>query len=158
MADDKWYQEGLRFECTQCGNCCGGAPGYVWVSREETGEIARYLGLTEKEFTRRYMRRVGFKHSLVEKRDYDCIFLTREGGKSGCSIYPVRPLQCRTWPFWNLNLKTPASWASAAERCPGMSLGDVRPYVQIERIRTAKVWADLTTQTQQEPGAEARKR
>lgn len=150
MADDKWYREGLRFECTQCGNCCGGAPGYVWVSREEIGEISKFLGLTEKEFGRRYLRRVGFKYSLVEKRDYDCIFLRRENGRAGCAIYPVRPLQCRTWPFWSLNLKTPESWRSAAENCPGMNTGDVRPLVQIERIRTAKVWADLT----EEKGAE----
>ena len=26
-----WYSEGLRFECTQCGACCSGEPGYVWV-------------------------------------------------------------------------------------------------------------------------------
>ena len=26
---------GLRFECTQCGDCCTGAPGYVWVNKAE---------------------------------------------------------------------------------------------------------------------------
>ena len=28
----EWYRDGLRFECTRCGACCTGAPGYVWVT------------------------------------------------------------------------------------------------------------------------------
>ena len=32
---DAWYaEEGLAFECTGCGDCCTGAPGYVWVIRD----------------------------------------------------------------------------------------------------------------------------
>lgn len=30
-----WYAPGLSFTCTQCGNCCTGEPGVVWVSDEE---------------------------------------------------------------------------------------------------------------------------
>ena len=40
-----WYAEGLRFECTQCGNCCSGGPGAVWFTSEEAGGMARALGL-----------------------------------------------------------------------------------------------------------------
>ena len=29
-----WYRDGLRFTCTRCGNCCTGAPGYVWVDAD----------------------------------------------------------------------------------------------------------------------------
>lgn len=143
MSEDRWYGEGLRFGCTQCGTCCGGAPGYVWVTREEIARIAAYLRMTTKDFTRRYVRRVAFKHSLVEKRDYDCIFLQRTQGGVRCEIYPVRPLQCRTWPFWSVNLKTPTSWRDAAENCPGMNCGDIRDPASIERARTAKEWSDV---------------
>ncbi|WP_296458322.1 hypothetical protein [Rubinisphaera sp.] len=38
-----WYKDGLKFECTQCGNCCTGGPGAVWVSEEEIQAIAEYL-------------------------------------------------------------------------------------------------------------------
>ncbi len=143
MDDGCWYREGLRFECTQCGNCCSGAPGYVWLTREEMAAIAAHLGMDVKLFARRYVRRVGFKHSLIEKPDYDCVFLRRVDGRALCEIYPVRPLQCRTWPFWNVNLKTPESWACAAENCPGMNCGGVQPVERIERIRTAKEWSDV---------------
>ncbi len=143
MDDAPWYGAGLRFECTQCGKCCGGAPGYVWVTREEIARIATFLGMETQQFTKRFVRRVGFRLSLVEKADYDCIFLRRMDGRVGCEIYPVRPLQCRTWPFWNTNLKTPASWATAAEGCPGMNCGEVREADLIEQARTAKEWMDV---------------
>jgi Fe-S-cluster containining protein len=107
-------------------------------------QMAAYLGMEVEAFRKRYVRRVGFKFSLIEKPNYDCIFLENRDGRRVCQVYPVRPLQCRTWPFWSSNLKSPGSWAAAAETCPGMNTGDVKRYHQIERIRTAKKWADLT--------------
>jgi len=38
-----WYQDGLRFKCTGCGQCCTGSPGYVWVSPEEAEAMAKHL-------------------------------------------------------------------------------------------------------------------
>lgn len=131
----KWYQDGLRFSCTQCGNCCSGAPGYVWVTREEIAKIAAFLGRPDGTLERAQLRRVGLRYSLTEKPGGDCVFLKREGGKSMCSVYPVRPLQCRTWPFWNQNLGKPEDWEHAHEKCPGMNRGKSYTFVQIESIR-----------------------
>ena len=36
----EWYAEGLRFGCTQCGNCCTGPPGAVWFTAEEGRAMA----------------------------------------------------------------------------------------------------------------------
>ena len=101
----KWYADGLHFECGQCGQCCTGEPGYVWVSRHELGLIAKFLKVSEAELRDDHTRRVGLRISLTERPNGDCTFLNnaKEGG--GCRIYSVRPLQCRTWPFWNLNLR-----------------------------------------------------
>jgi hypothetical protein len=123
LDESVWYAQGLRFACTQCGNCCSGFPGYVWLTVEDMQRIADYLKIPLDTFTRTYVRRVGSRYSLTEKYNYDCTFLTRANGKSGCMIYPVRPMQCRTWPFWDDNLKSPAHWKHASERgggCPGM--------------------------------------
>ena len=30
-----WYEDGLRFSCSQCGNCCTGPPGAVWFTDNE---------------------------------------------------------------------------------------------------------------------------
>ena len=41
MAEElPWYHEGLSFTCSQCGDCCTGAPGYVWVNNEEIAALA----------------------------------------------------------------------------------------------------------------------
>src|SRR5688572_15148747 len=44
-----WYADGLDFTCTQCGNCCGGAPGYVWLERDDIVRIAEFLKVTPEE-------------------------------------------------------------------------------------------------------------
>ena len=140
MPQDKWYRDGLKFECTQCGNCCSGDPGYVWATKEEIGRISKFLGRSDGWLDKKHLRRVGLKFSLTEKPGGDCIFLQREGGKSKCSIYSVRPLQCRTWPFWTSNLRSAAAWEDAATRCPGMNHGPHYGFVKIEEIRLKKEW------------------
>lgn len=135
---EKWYESGLCFSCTQCGNCCSGDPGYVWATREEVRAISEYLGRTDGWLGKEHLRRVGLRYSLTERPDGDCIFLKRECGKTFCSIYSVRPRQCRTWPFWNENLSSPAAWAQAHQKCPGMNTGRRYELVEIEVRRTGK--------------------
>lgn len=135
-----WYADGLRFECTQCGNCCTGAPGYVWFDDDEAQAMADRVGVTKREFYQRYAKRKIGKWTLEEVRfhkQYDCVFLERdENGRGKCSIYDVRPTQCRTWPFWASNLSSPRAWAQAAEGCPGMKLPGQTDgnFVPIEKI------------------------
>ena len=133
-----WYASGLSFECTQCGNCCSGAPGYVWITVEDMDRMATSLKLSFDDFTRTYVRRIGNRYSLIEKQNYDCCFLTRDAsGKSGCSIYAVRPTQCRTWPFWTDNLKTETHWKRAAVGCPGMKDPEA-PHYALDHIETCR--------------------
>ncbi len=135
MPTTRWYHEGLMFTCTQCGNCCTGTPGYVWTTVAERRRIAEFLDMDLEAFTARYAHRVGMKFSLNEVQDganYDCVFLKLKDGKRICTVYPVRPQQCRTWPFWSENLKTPDDWDLAAEDCPGMNHGAHHDFVQIE--------------------------
>lgn len=138
MAKEKWYSAGLCFECTQCGACCSGAPGYVWVTKKEIARIAKLLGRSDEWLDRSHLRRAGMRYSLTEKPNGDCIFLSRVEGRTVCSIYEVRPLQCCTWPFWNANLKSPDAWNQACETCPGINRGQHHDFAQIEAIRTRK--------------------
>ncbi|NOT01100.1 MAG: YkgJ family cysteine cluster protein [Phycisphaerales bacterium] len=131
----KWYADGLSFSCTQCGNCCSGPPGYVWVTREEIARIAKFLGRANGRLDKAQVRRVGLRHSLTEKPDGDCVFLKRRDGKAYCGVYEARPVQCRTWPFWNENLRTQADWDAAAGNCPGMNGGTHFGFVAIEELR-----------------------
>lgn len=141
-----WYRDGLSFSCTQCGNCCTGGPGYVWISQEEIARMAQYLEISTQELLEKYCRKLGERISLQERRtaegNYDCIFLEEEPGtrKRICTVYPVRPLQCRTWPFWDGNLASKENWDRAGRRCPGMDRGKKYSLKQIEALRTAEDW------------------
>ncbi|MCZ6817179.1 MAG: YkgJ family cysteine cluster protein [Planctomycetota bacterium] len=140
---EKWYAGGLHFSCTQCGNCCTGPPGFVWVKRWEIDKIATFIGREGKGLTQQHLRRVGVRYSLTERVNGDCCFLKTEGGKRICSIYPVRPLQCRTWPFWGVNLRSSSTWNEAAVTCPGINKGEHHELVQIQTHRNAKRWEDV---------------
>lgn len=129
--ENPWYAKGLRFKCTECGKCCTGSPGYVWVSEEEIKQIATYLNLSIKEFTMRYVRKVDKRFSLTEcKESYDCVFLKE---KKKCQIYPVRPKQCRTFPFWTQHLKNDREWKEAATFCEGINAD--APIISYEIIK-----------------------
>lgn len=128
-----WYREGLAFRCTQCGQCCSGEPGYVFVNGQEIAELAAAMGLDGETFERRFVRRVGRRKSLVEYPDGDCIFLDPDSRR--CTVYHARPTQCRTWPFWSSNLRSKRAWKETCEVCPGAGTGRVYTLGEIEERR-----------------------
>lgn len=123
-----WYGEGLRFTCKRCGSCCRGEPGYVWVSEGEVGRIAEYLGEDKEEFARKYVRGVFGRLSLVELKNGDCVFY----GEGGCRIYPVRPRQCKAFPFWPENIRSQGAWEEVGEECPGVGDGKLHSREEID--------------------------
>jgi Fe-S-cluster containining protein len=133
-----WYADGLRFACTQCGNCCTGKPGFVWVNDEEVAALAQFRGEPVEQVRGLYTRgEGGTRRSLKEKPNGDCVFYDR---MAGCTIYPVRPRQCRTWPFWECNTESPEAWARAASECPGCNQGDLIPAEEItRRVRVIRI-------------------
>jgi uncharacterized protein len=127
---EPWYQDGLRFSCTRCGKCCTGAPGVVWVNEDEVTALAEFRGEDRAQLEGLYTRLVGRKRTLRERANGDCVFWDRE---RGCTVYPVRPRQCRTWPFWESNVTTPAAWERTREACPGAGQGELIPVEEITR-------------------------
>jgi Fe-S-cluster containining protein len=129
--ESPWFRDGLRFTCTRCGACCTGAPGFVWVNEEEIARLAAYRGETVEQFCRKSVRRVGQRLSLVEKPGGDCTFWDKD---AGCTVYPARPVQCQTWPFWPENLESPESWEHVTGICPGSGQGQ---WFSVEEVRAA---------------------
>jgi Fe-S-cluster containining protein len=125
-----WYAAGLRFSCTGCGACCHG-DGYVWVDEAEVARLAEHLQLAVDDFGRRYLRRVGGRLALTDGADLACVFWDQ-----GCTVYPARPTQCRTFPFWRDNLTTEAAWKATGEESPGVDRGRLYTLPEIERLAT----------------------
>lgn len=126
-----WYREGLRFECTGCGDCCTGAPGYVWVNEDEIEALAQVTGMDVATFEDTFVRRVGQRKSLIEYPGGDCVFFDPTERK--CNVYEHRPRQCRTWPFWPSNVATPSAWRQTCRNCPGAGQGKLVPLDEIQR-------------------------
>lgn len=118
----KWYKDGIKFECTGCGKCCTGSPGYVWLRDSEIEKIAEHLQISIKEFLRKYTRLVNGKVSLLEdKKSFDCVFLKDQ---KFCTIYNVRPKQCKTYPFWDEVFSSEDAWMEESTRCEGINKSD----------------------------------
>jgi Fe-S-cluster containining protein len=100
------------------------------VTDEEIAAIAQYRGEAVQQTTALYTRPVDGERSLREKANGDCVFYDRT---AGCTIYPVRPPQCWTWPFWESNVNTPQAWKQTCAVCPGSGQGELISAEEITR-------------------------
>jgi len=153
MGRKAWFEKGLRFQCTQCGNCCRshGDATHVYLAEADLQAIAAHLGLTRAELLARHCEREGGWIQLA-RSEQACGFL---GADNRCTIYPVRPKQCRTWPFWVENLERARWEGPVRETCPGIGQGPLHPADEIRRIaRENEAWyrAPYQEELEAEPG------
>jgi Fe-S-cluster containining protein len=130
-----WYEEGLKFKCTQCGKCCTGGPGYVWLDDEDIQILSKRLNLSKEDFLKNHCRNVGRRISLLEKKNYDCIFLK----ENKCSLYEARPKQCRKFPWWKDYIESREAWNSAKTFCEGIDHkeGTLFTPLEIDRLKNS---------------------
>ena len=135
MDEGPWYRDGLRFTCTGCGDCCTGFPGHVYVTQPEIDAIAARIGMTPDEVERKFTIAVGERRSLrdLPQADYDCVFF--DGETRRCRVYEARPIQCRTFPFWDSNLVDRRAWEKTCRGCPGSGVGELYTVEQIDARR-----------------------
>lgn len=130
--EEEFYKDGLRFECTRCSKCCRYDPGYVFLSYSDLQLLLQGTGMEKADFMKTYCRAVlingTYRLSLKEKSNYDCIFWNNEG----CEVYEYRPLQCRSFPFWEENVKSSDRWKWVGASCPGINRGRLHPAEEIE--------------------------
>lgn len=114
-----FFDDGLKFQCTQCHACCRHDPGYVFLGEEDLIRFCDFLKISRDDFIDKFCRWVdvgeGLVLSLKEKKNYDCIFWDQ-----GCSVYQGRPVQCRTYPFWKTPLQSLENWKWEGRFCPGI--------------------------------------
>jgi Fe-S-cluster containining protein len=134
-----WYRDGLQFSCKVCGRCCGGGEGFVWVTPEEINRMAKKMGINTALFEQSFVKTVrgtnrqaahGRSLSLKEYSNGDCVLLNDK--TRSCMVYDERPIQCRTWPFWNYNIESPKAWKRTAKYCPGCDNGKLYTLEEIE--------------------------
>jgi len=118
-------KEGFEFYfdqngCFSCeGNCCTGESGYIWVDKEEIKNIADFLKIDIEDFKKDFLKKEKYRYTIKEvkiKKEYHCIFFNK-----GCQIYPVRPKQCKTYPFWE-RYKDKKNLDEVIKECPAIIL------------------------------------
>jgi uncharacterized protein len=120
--------QGLRFECQPgCTECCR-RRGFVYLTENDLVRAAEFLGMSPEAFEKRYVYRTRRLLRLRTPPDLHCHFL-RDGG---CAIHPVKPAQCRLFPFWPEMVEKRREWQKTAAWCPGIGKG---PLVEIETAR-----------------------
>ena len=128
-----WYADGLKFNCTQCGDCCRthGDYAHVYLLKTDIDRLVKFHKVTRNEFLQKFTGKD--KDSGMRTLNWDeekCVFL----GEKGCTVYEARPEQCRTWPFWPENL-TPDVWnKEIVPFCPGAGEGRLYRIGEIKKI------------------------
>lgn len=132
MKEQAFHTAGLRFSCTRCSSCCRHDSGFVYLSENDLARLAKEFDMDYTAFIATWCRWVPLdmdseRLALKEKSDFDCIFW-----KDGCTVYGIRPLQCRTFPFWDYVVCSPESWKNAGQECPGINNGELHSKEEIE--------------------------
>lgn len=97
--------EGIRFECTGCGNCCLNWPVPLTSADVETLDIMLSNGqlheLSYKKLPQGHAQTRGFTHSLEKRTDGKCAYLTEQ---NRCELHEKhgiesKPSMCRLFPY-----------------------------------------------------------
>ncbi len=134
MAQRKYWTQGLRFSCQNCGHCCSFPGGHVYGSNKEFKRIANYLNISFDTFIKNFTEVVDGYISLASPDGGACVFYDK-----GCSIYSVRPSQCSSYPFWKDILKTDRRWAAESKTCRGIGQGKNWTKKEIEHQINSRV-------------------
>ncbi len=118
----------LRFACQpNCSNCCQ-VEGEVYLTEQDLQRMAEYTGMNPETFEATYVYRTKRLLRLRKPHGRQCHFHQN----NCCSIHPVKPTQCRTFPFWPELIEDAKAWEEASQYCPGMGKGEL---IQIENAR-----------------------
>lgn len=127
------HRETFEFSCNRCNKCCS-CSGTVYFSQEDLENITAFLKIDreEKSFLKRRLFRDFNNGYYAYNSSKACYFLDE---KQGCRIYPVRPLQCRTYPFWPSNFETGADVKALKKECEGVFNGNGESYSLLRIVR-----------------------
>jgi len=128
------YRKGVSFRCTRCAVCCGDTEirkRHILLLAKDAETISKAVlkpvesFATEVKVCKPYvyeMRKTGQKGK--------CFFLKGEN----CSIYGLRPLVCRFYPFELTATKEGRPRFLCAEECPGLGRGKMLERVYFEKL------------------------
>jgi hypothetical protein len=116
------YPEGIRFECNRCSLCCGDAKDKVrriFLLEIEAGIISKESSKAIEDISEKIDGFEPYTSVMKKTKEGRCVFLS----DNSCSIYKIRPLVCRFYPFQLQNLKNNQYLFTYTGECPGLGKG-----------------------------------
>ena len=113
----------VRFRCTKCGICCGDTKEktrHVLLLPPEAEQVSKITLQPISKFAVKITDKTPYSYEMKKRtEDGKCVFLEN----NRCTIYSLRPLICRFYPF---ELKIAQSGKHVflfTEECPGIKKG-----------------------------------
>ncbi len=108
----------------------------MYLTEQDIERAAEFFSISRKKFENRFIYRTKNTRRLRTPRIGQCIFL----GEGDCSIHPVKPAQCRIFPFWPELVESRKQWHKTAAWCPGIGQGEPVP-IETAREQAAEMRA-----------------
>jgi len=117
------YPRDVRFHCQRCAVCCGDTikrVRHVLLLKIEAERIAEVIVKPIEEFAGKIEDHAPYIYEMRKSvKEGKCIFLENKR----CTIYPLRPLICRFYPF-ELKITTNGKHKFLyTKECPGIGQG-----------------------------------
>ncbi len=118
------YPVNVHFRCTRCAICCGDTASrvrHILLLRAEAERIAEATSKPIEEFAVRTENGAPYVYEMKKTVDEGrCIFLQ----KNFCTIYELRPLVCRFYPFEFRATENGKRTFLYTRECPGIGQGE----------------------------------
>lgn len=116
------YPKGVCFRCDGCALCCGDTEDRVrliLLLRTEADRTSKKTLIKLDEFTEKVEGFEPYIYQMKKSEEGKCIFLKDES----CTIYEIRPLICRFYPFQLKNIGNNRYAFTYTNECPSIGKG-----------------------------------
>lgn len=116
------YLKHVRFRCAGYARCCGDAKDKIrsiFLLKIEADRISRRTLIGLDKFAEKIKGFEPYVYQMKKTEDGKCVFLK----DNSCSIYQIRPLICRFYPFQLKNLRNNRYVFTYTDECPGIGKG-----------------------------------
>jgi Fe-S-cluster containining protein len=118
------YPTAVRFHCTKCGICCGDTKEktrHILLFRTEAEQIAKTTMQPIFKFAVKIEGKAPYSYEMKKRKNGKCVFLENDR----CTVYALRPLICRFYPFELQVLHGGKPLFLYTEECPGINKGQL---------------------------------
>ena len=117
------YPGNINFVCKKCGLCCGDTKQkarHILILETEAKKIASQTTFLLTDFSEQINGKLPYSYEMKKTQEGKCFFLR----ENQCTIYSLRPLICRFYPFeLKFDKESNTHIFDFTIECPGINAG-----------------------------------